>query len=400
LTKRLIWAITRRIPFLAWAPVLNREDLPLLPLVPRLAALVLGLLAPQGTPADFPAVGEVTVAALAVFDEPDARAFSPGNLHRGERVTIRDADREGWLTIDPPRDTFNWIEQRALDRSGPDGSARVRVSGAVVRSGRAGARLPGVPRGALAKGTAVRLLDRPPLLIGRGSSLRTWLASAPAPGEVRYVRAEGVRWPIKRDAREPIQETRVAYQSNDTLEGLPPWVTAEIGQIEAMHRAVLREPVEEWRLQPIRQRYEALLQRVSDPDAGHAIRERLAVVARHEEMAESARTIQTILERSRRRDRHLALMHRRIAAAERPESRPYEAEGMVQPSARRFQGQKVFALIGPEGTPLAYLDIPPGLDARPLVARRVGVRGAVHYDEGLQAKLISVQDLEPLDDDR
>ncbi|MBV8554966.1 MAG: hypothetical protein JO116_05330, partial [Planctomycetaceae bacterium] len=62
-------------------------------------------------------------------------------------------------------------------------------------------------------------------------------------------------------------------------------------------------------------------------------------------------------------------------------------------------GQRVFALIGPDGSTVAYLDIPPGLDVRPLVARRVGVRGTIHYNEDLRARLIAVRDLEPLDDD-
>jgi hypothetical protein len=60
-------------------------------------------------------------------------------------------------------------------------------------------------------------------------------------------------------------------------------------------------------------------------------------------------------------------------------------------------GQKVYALIGPDGNTQAYLDIPAGLDVAHLVARRVGVRGRMHYDENLRARLIAVRDLDPLD---
>jgi len=81
-------------------------------------------------------------------------------------------------------------------------------------------------------------------------------------------------------------------------------------------------------------------------------------------------------------------------------ARPYDAEGLFQPSARKVNGQKVFALIGPEGTTQAYLDVPAGLDAAPLLARRVGVRGDILYSDSLRARLISVRDLDPLEDDR
>ena len=41
----------------------------------------------------------------------------------------------------------------------------------------------------------MQLLDRPPLVVGKGGSATTWLAIAPPPGDVRYVRADGVAWP-------------------------------------------------------------------------------------------------------------------------------------------------------------------------------------------------------------
>ena len=53
-----------------------------------------------------------------------------------------------------------------------------------------------------------------------------------------------------------------------------------------------------------------------------------------------------------------------------------------------------------DGSTEAYLDIPPGIDLKGLMTRRVGVRGTVHYNESLRARLISVRDLEPLDKDR
>jgi hypothetical protein len=365
-------------------------------LVPLLAALAVGLLAPPDHATVFPAAAEVSAAALEVFDEPDERSYSSGRLRRGDRVTVRDADRAGWIAIDPPADAFDWVERGALGPEEPGRRARVVASGAVARSGRLGARMPGPPRAELREGSLIRLADLPPLVVGAGPSATTWLAIVPPPGEVRHVRVQGVRWVAEPPS--PVAETRASFNPpSSPADPLPNDVATAIARIEAIHRAELRAPVETWQMGPIRARYQALLKTVTDPASAKAVHDRLERVARHEEIAEAAREIQTILERSRRRDDELARVRKRLAAAHRPERRPFDAEGLVQSSSRQVEGKRVLALIGPEGTTLAYLDVPDGLDARPLLAQRVGVRGDVHYNEHLRASLITVRSVEPLE---
>ena len=178
---------------------------------------------------------------------------------------------------------------------------------------------------------------------------------------------------------------------------VPLEIAEEVKRIETEHRATLNGPVETWRLEPVRHRYEFLLKRASSAAAKDAIERRLAVVARHEEMVRSARTFEMILESSRRRDKQVATTRRTLAELEKPKSRPYAAVGMIQPSSRQVDGHRVFALIGTQGRAIAYLDLPPGLDATPVMSKRVGVRGSVHFDDNLGAKLIAVRDLEPLE---
>src|SRR5262249_58523738 len=119
----------------------------------------------------------------------------------------------------------------------------------------------------------------------------------------------------------------------------------------------------------------ALLKQATDTDSANAIRARLDQLARHEAAAEAARSIEATIDRSRNRDRQLAQYLRKAAAADDPRERPYDALGMIQPSSRRVDGERVFALIGPEGRAVAYLNLPAGLDPSPLLSRRVGVRG-------------------------
>jgi hypothetical protein len=375
--------------------------LPTLPL--PLAALLLGLLGAPGTPAELPAAAEVVVEELEAFLEPDAASIAPERLKKGEKVRVVDADSvSGWLTIEPPPSAFAWIERSAIRDEGP-GLGRMRVSRAVVRAGVPKARMPGPPRSILEHDARVQRLDRPELVVGTGPQATRWVAIAPPSGEVRHVRAVGVTWveSVPPSARaELAREVRAAFEPGAKTEAgssLPTEIAAEVARIEAEHRAVLGGAVEGWRLEPIRARYESLLKRAADPGSIAALHERLDLVGRHEEIARSARTFQTLLDRSRRRDLAVVMTRRQLAELDRPQRRPFAAEGLVQPSSRQVDGHRVYALIGPEGTPVAYLDVPPGLDARAVLSRRAGVRGSVRYNESLGARLIAVKELEPLE---
>ncbi len=112
------------------------------------------------------------------------------------------------------------------------------------------------------------------------------------------------------------------------------------------------------------------------------------------------RRFEEALQRSRRLDAEAARVKQKLAESRVATERPYDARGLLQASSRQFEGQKVHALIGPEGRAIAYLTIPPGIPANRLLARKVGVRGDVHFNEALGARLITVRDLDPLDKPR
>jgi hypothetical protein len=211
----------------------------------------------------------------------------------------------------------------------------------------------------------------------------------------------------------PSNDTRLLYLPNcyaspsdeDLLpEKLAPAITSEIRNIEAMRRSITAGgPVEQWRFQIVRAKYQALLKAsANDPAVEEVIRIGLARVTRLEQASKAARTIQTILAESHRRDREVAQLERqfRSASTRRSGLRNYQAVGLMQASAQKVDGRKVFVLIGKTGATVAFLDIPPGLDPDPLLARRVGVRGVTHYSEELHARLISVRDLEAIESRR
>jgi hypothetical protein len=179
----------------------------------------------------------------------------------------------------------------------------------------------------------------------------------------------------------------------------PAELASELDRIDAMHRAIIAgQPIEDWRFETVRASYQGLLKRGGDrADLEEAIRVRLARVTQHEQAARAARAIESILARSHRRDREVIAVRQRLAQQARSRARAYDAVGFVQPSARKVDGHKVFTLIGRDGTAIAYLDIPPGLNPEPLLARRVGVRGQAHWSEDLGTRLITVRDMESIE---
>ncbi|MDR3632858.1 MAG: hypothetical protein P4L84_03425 [Isosphaeraceae bacterium] len=355
------------------------------------AGLALLLAAVIGPSNDLPAHGLVAVEALDVYDAPDRVAFRSGRLRRGTTVTIRDADDDGWLAIDAPSNSFEWIDEAAIDFEADGTQAVVKEVRTSVRSAITGARVPGPVVGQRTRGDHVRLVDTPALRLPDRDGYHVFRAILTGPGEVRYVRADGVERQPRQTS--PPQEVQAAYLAQAPSGD----IKNDLAQTEAMHRAIVRGPLEEWWLEPVKARYQALLPRANDSATASVIRERLAVVAKQEQMTRDALTFQSVLQRSRLRDGSLAAVRRRLAGVKRTDTPSFAAEGFIQPSSRKIEGEKALALIGPDGFAVAYLRVPPGLDTQSLLTRRVGVKGATHYDEKLHARVIAVSDIEPLE---
>ena len=267
--------------------------------------------------------------------EADDSGYASGELHRGDRISVLDGSKPGWLAIVPPEGSFDWVDASSI-RSGEDGTGQVVADRALIRSGADGARMPGPPRPPLPKGTTVRWLDRPTLTTGQGPKARTWRAIAPVEGEVRYVRLDGVK--------------------------LDPRPTSAISDDPGVRPAQV------------------------DRGGGN--------------VSEAISRFEEALRRSRAIDNDVDEVRRRLTLARTTTERNYDARGMLQASSRKVDGQKVLALIGPEGAPIAYLAVPPGIPASRLLTRKVGVRGEVHFNESLGARLITVRDLDALDKPR
>lgn len=343
---------------------------------------------------------EVVAEALDVFDAPAPTAYSVARLRNGDEVVVRGGGPRGWLAIDPPAGSFQWIDEDTVEVR--RNVAIVTADRATLRSARDDARMPGPPAAELATGAALRLVDHEPLVLRQGRRQRTWLAVEPPAGLLYHVRADGVAPPgaaaaphptARRTALDSPIEPGLVSIGRPAPDDLPGSLAAALSRVEDDHRRELRRPLESWDLGPIRGRYQALLER-SDGDALRPIiRERLARLEAQQATANAARRFVQALKESRQADQESMA---RAAFGTTGGDEPFDATGLLEPSSRLVDGQRVFALIGPEGYAIAYLRPVPGVDARRYLGRRVGVHGPSRYDETVRAKVITVEALEPL----
>ena len=353
--------------------------------------------------ADAPGRVEVVADALDLMDAPQASAFAAGKARKGEVLQVREDDGGGWVGVAPPAGAFSWVDREDL---GPikGGRARVVADGIRVRAGSPSAQMPGRPGTTLSRGDEVRLVDRPPLDLGGGQTL---LAIRPPAGEIRYVRAGGVRAVVEEAdpftvAGEPARTSPIRRVKAEPIAVDPglfapstPAAVGALAEVEAEHREAIRGPIEGWRLDAVRGRYEAFAREGADPTARDEVRRRLAEVDRQAAIARATVAFQAADDRARGVDRQVESARRRLEDSARKPSARFDAEGLVQGSSKQVGGEPVYALIGPDGRTTAYLSLPTGISGKAVVGRKVAVRGEVGYDEGLRAKLITVQEWEP-----
>jgi hypothetical protein len=179
----------------------------------------------------------------------------------------------------------------------------------------------------------------------------------------------------------------------------PHVIATEITSIDPAHRSQnVTQLTGGRKLQPVRDQSSSQLLRAKEsPRDDEAIRVGRRRVTQAERATTAARTIEVILAKGHRRDREVAAIRKRIAAAARTHARGYQAVGFIQPSAQESEGRKLYVLVGTSGKTVAYLDLPPGLDPAALLTQRVGVRGMPHYSEDLGTRLVRVSAIESLD---
>jgi hypothetical protein len=416
----------------------------------RLLTLWISLAAPtfQSGGDDVPArTYEVTVDRLDVLAEPDDGAFVTSRLAQGDKVEVRKALAGGWLAIAAPAGSFHWIDDAAVDIL-RDGRIYVAADKTSLRLGRDGIKTPGPPRSTLLEGAVLRPARQPLLTTDDGRRRKVWRSVAASPDEVRFIRAAGVADPtisrprtgsrrflhnpgatggsptsapsgiapalvgeppvppgagtssLRAQTRPVSSERKASHDAAADPADLPPELVAPLRSIETKHRAVISRPMEDWELAPIRGEYQALLAKQGNETTRSVVRERLDEVEREDDLAKSARDFEALVKKSRQRDVIIERVKASIRNLKAVEALEYDAEGLLQATARRVDGEKVYSLLDENGQTVTYLRLPTGVDAANFLARQVGVRGKSRFNEGLRYRLLDVNDIEALDKSR
>lgn len=334
--------------------------------------------------------GEALLDSADVFTAPDARSYVTGSLRSGEKVRVLARGGEGFLSIEPPAGSIDWIPEDALEITGR--TATVIVSDIVVRGGCDGAKLPGPPVLRLASGATVMLQDRPGIILNHAGGPRTWRAIDPPPEDRRYVSAAQLRRVgpeaigartspgIVRNVSQPAPVPDARFDDPDSL--------------RREFRGLLAQPLEERDFRSLIERTQASLKSAKAPEAREALEKLSGELEIQERVASAARRFHSAVTNTRKVDRGIA-----GRPADPLAPRPaHDGLGLLLPSSKAINGTKVYALVDePTGAISAYLQMPPGIDADALVGRMVGVDGDLSYNEALGGRVMTVRDVEAVD---
>ena len=141
----------------------------------------------------------------------------------------------------------------------------------------------------------------------------------------------------------PSQSAKQRSSSPGAPSSWPPGVSAELQRIDGIYQVIIAsQPIEQWRFETVRAGYQDLLKRASDQlDLEEALRTRLNRLTQHEQAARAARTIESILAKSHRRDSEVAAVRKDLARLERTRARSlrrHRFHSAFSPQGRRPQG--------------------------------------------------------------
>lgn len=272
------------------------------------------------------------------------------------------------------------------------------------------------------------------------SSQNGTASSSSGPGKLNRLpnsARQGISMPgVSFEAPQPLGSTPMT--SEDQAEIEQAW--QNVMQTDAQFRQMLKKPVSQWNLPSLKSVYRQSADRLTNPSLNRQVENRIAAVERYQKIYADQIAIERILARTESRDEeirqsYLSKWHSvsttnppttRIlkpsraattpatqngpltptpatAAPSRPGSpsatqRPpkFAGAGVVQRSALSRPGFPSYVLLAPDGRVLSYLQAAPGINLDQHVGKSVGITGARGFRKELNADLMIVRGLTPV----
>lgn len=243
---------------------------------------------------------------------------------------------------------------------------------------------------------------------------------------------QGISMPgVNFEAPQPLGSTPLTAEDQQEIERA--W--QNVMQTDAQFRQMLKKPVSQWNLPSLKTVYQQSADRLSNPSLKRQVENRIAAVERYQKIYADQIAIERILARTESRDEeirqsYLAKWHSvsttnppttrilKPSRAAAPQNGPltpatetplsagspsvaqqrpkFAGAGVVQRSALSRPGFPSHVLLAPDGRVLSYLQAAPGINLDQHVGKSMGITGARGFRKELNADLMIVRGLTPV----
>ncbi len=295
-----------------------------------------------------------TVIADRVYARcgPSTSYYPTAILRKGDRVKVVQIRPDGWAAIEPPEGAFCWVSGEFVRMVEP-GIGEATEDGVWVWIGSNVSPRRDHSQVRLKKGQRVRVLKSS--VFAEDALQRVWLQIEPPEGEVRWVKAEYLRFTddaaanqVGTDTPPPPADPQVAntleasraQELTETPDGEETRDDADeafartlFEQAEAQFRDTMQRPVGHREILPLKAKYQQVLRLTANPALRKVVQTRLAILEQEEIRERYARKFLQLLERSRARDRELLQLAKRSTPPPTTGSTAAPAPSISSPSA-------------------------------------------------------------------
>ncbi len=384
------------------------------------SVLCLALLA--AAPAQFP-YEAVIAKRVQVRSGPSELHYRTAILDVGERVTVLSEAPSGWLGIEPPADSFDWISGQYLREIAP-GEGEVTGDRVNVRIGTPiNEGLRDASPVQLSRGDRVRIIERK--TFGQPPLAQLWYKVVPPKGDVRWAKADflrraGDRDPLERASAagpaarvglprgergaaerpgeeagaEEVEPPDGADETDEPQPGAAPQGALE--KAEAAFAAAMRKQLFDRDFAAARALYQQAARSATGAEQA-LIRRRLLDIQAEDAKKAKFSELDRLIQESKRRDSVLLSMSRPKATPDQGQPALYDGSGVLRKSAMTIDGKPAYVLVDPQGGVRYYLTAGPAIDLAEYLGKVVAVRGPVHFRSELRGQHIFVRDVTPID---
>jgi len=239
---------------------------------------------------------------------------------------------------------------------------------------------------------------------------------------------QGISMPgVHFEAPQPIGQASIPVEDRAAVENA--W--QNVMQTDGRFRQMLRQPVSQWNLGSLKISYTASADKLSSPSLKRQVENRIAAVDRYQKLYVDQIAIEQILSQTETRDAEIRQSYitkwHSVSTTNPPTTRilkpitvpgqpsapspaahsagsltptgnpaKFTGAGVVQRSALSRQGIPSYVLLAPDGRVLSYLQAGPGINLDQHIGKSVGITGPRGFRRELNADLMIVHGLTPV----